>query len=72
MAIAGGATTAYYVQERGGVLVVDKTTTSASLCMTLDEAEQAVREGRRALVMGSDAYALRLRITAQGTGPANG
>ena len=65
MAIAGGATTAYYVQMRGGVLVVDKTTSMSSLCMTLDEAEQAVRDGKRALVVGSDAYALRLRLTGQ-------
>lgn len=65
MAIAGGATTAYYVQMRGGVLAIDKTTTAGSLCMTLDEAERAVRDGKRALVAGSDAYALRVRLTTR-------
>lgn len=68
MAIAGSTTVAYTVEERGGVLVVSKTTTLWSQCMSLDEAEKAVRAGKKALVSGGDAYALRLRLTGQANG----
>lgn len=63
MAIAGGATVAYSVALRGGVLVVDKTTRPSSQCMTVDEAVRTVREGGTAIVAGGDAYALRMRLT---------
>ena len=68
MAIAGGMTTAYTVQLRNGVLVVDKTTRPASQCMTVDEAVQVVRTGGTAIVAGGDAYALRVRLTTNEAG----
>ena len=68
MAIAGGATVAYSVTLRGGVLVVDKTTRLASQCMTVDEAVQVVRTGGTAIVAGGDAYALRVRLTTNEAG----
>mgnify|MGYP001008551837 FL=1 len=68
MAIAGGATVAYSVALRGGVLVVDKTTRPSSQCMTVDEAVATVRRGETAIVAGSDAYALRQRLTTNEAG----
>jgi hypothetical protein len=59
---------AYTVALRGGVLVVDKTTRPASLCMTVDEAVAAVRRGETAIVAGGDAYALRMRLTTNEAG----
>ena len=66
MAIAGGMTTAYTVALRNGVLVVDKTTRPMSQCMTVDEAAAAVQAGGTAIVAGSDAYALRVKLTTNG------
>ena len=63
MAIAGGMTTAYEVTMRGGVLVVDKTTRPMSQCQSVDEAAATVQAGGTAIVAGSDAYALRQRLT---------
>ena len=66
MAVAGGMTTAYEVTMRGGVLVVDKITRPMSQCQTVDEAAAAVQAGGTAIVAGSDAYALRQRLTTNG------
>ena len=66
MAIAGGMTTAYEVTMRGGVLVVDKTTRPMSQWQSVDEAAATVQAGGTAIVAGSDAYALRQRLTTNG------
>ena len=68
MAIAGGMTTAYEVTMRGGVLVVDKTTRPMSQCQSVDEAAATVQAGGTAIVAGSDAYALRMRLTTNEAG----
>jgi hypothetical protein len=66
MAVAGSTTTAYYFEIVQGVLRLERTSTLWEKCMSLDAAEQAVKEGRRALVAGGDAYALRLRLNGAG------
>jgi hypothetical protein len=66
MAVAGSTTTAYYFQIVDGVLEQKHTTTLWEKCMGLDAAEKAVKQGKRVIVAGGDAYALRLRLNGAG------
>lgn len=54
MAVAGSATTAYFVWLRDGKVAVDRTTCLNSECDEPADALEMVKRGERATVMGSD------------------
>lgn len=66
MAMAGGATTAYYCQIVGAELRTTSTTRLRSECATVDDALQRLAAGERVVVAGSDVAALRDRLLRAG------
>lgn len=66
MAVAGGATTAYFVWLRDGKVACEKTTCLSSNCIKPDEAFAKVQRGERATVMGSDMTAFWAWMAAAG------
>ena len=66
MAVAGGATTAYFVWLRDGKVACDKTTCLSSECDQPLDAIEMVKRGDKATVQGSDMWPFWEQVAAAG------
>lgn len=70
MAHAGGATSAYRctvtIDDDGGQLRATFTTYPRTLCATVDDAVQRLRQGESVTVAGNDMATLRTRLAEHG------
>ncbi|HRJ40434.1 MAG TPA: hypothetical protein PL105_01070 [Caldilineaceae bacterium] len=62
MAVAGGATSAYWCSVMDDVLYCSPTTTLRSQCVPVAQAVERMGRGERVMVAGSDVAALRSEV----------
>ena len=65
MAVSGGATSAYTMQIKNGVLMITPTTCLSRLCDKPAAAIAIIRAGDAATVAGSDAVTVREGVTGK-------
>jgi hypothetical protein len=61
MAVAGGATTAFWFTLRGDDLKIEKTTVLRDLCDSVEDGLDKVKLGQRVTISGDDAVRFRTR-----------
>lgn len=66
MAIAGGATTAYWVSIVSGKVRIVRTTAASSICVKPAQAVTAALDGETVTVAGADMWALQQAFAARG------
>lgn len=66
MAVAGGATTAYFVWLRDGKVACERTTCLSSECDAPADAVELVKRNEKATVMGSDMWPFWEAVRAAG------
>ena len=66
MAVAGGATTAYFVWLRDGKVACEKTTCLSTECDKPQTAIEIVKRNETATVMGSDMWPFWEQVAAAG------